>query len=186
MRVCVCVTSVCVCVRVHVCASVRMCAWVWVWVRVCCMCVQQTGARQDEARDNIPLIEDNIPLMEDKIPLMEDNIPLMESFAKAGDAPGGASRHSCVMSHNTALSTLWLSWNGVGDLSPPHAVQPDEDLSDVNKPTKTGKGNKASANSTQSNNALVETIARSHSLTDLDLSNCRFGADVGVGSSNWH
>jgi len=65
-------------------------------------------------------------------------------------------------------------------------AQPDEDHSDIKKPAKTGKGNKASAKSTQSDDALVETIARSHSLTDFDLSNCQFGADVGSGSSNLH
>jgi len=87
-----------------------------------------------------------------------------------------------AVSPNTTLSTLWLAWNGVGDLSPPHAPQPDEDHIDVNKPVKTGKGNKTSAAIRQGaddKHALVEMIAMSRSLTDLDLSNCRLGANLG-------
>ena len=142
-----------------VCACVLMCVCVWLWcVHVCAACVYNREVPGNTMSKTID---------------SWNHVRKQETLSVAQ-----------AVTHNTTVSMLWLAWNRVGDLLPPHAAQPDEDHSDVNKPAKTGKGNKAWAESTQSDQdkhapVEMEMIVRSCTLTDLDLSNCRFGADVG-------
>jgi len=62
---------------------------------------------------------------------------------------------------NCKLNTLCLSWNGIGDLDPTSEEAGSESLS----------------------HELVEMLANTKALTELDLSHCRIGSSLGISAS---
>ena len=65
------------------------------------------------------------------------------------------------MERKCKLNTLCLSWNGIGDLDPTSEEAGSESLS----------------------HELVEMLANTKALTELDLSHCRIGSSLGISAS---
>jgi len=83
-----------------------------------------------------------------------------------------------AVAQNDGLTTLWLAWNGIGDLNPRR--DDDVEVSDKKLSMSVTRGGDV-GRAAQDDHGLVRMVTQCKSLTDLDLSNCRIGPALGKG-----